>query len=510
MLLLSKRSNLLRFGLTLGFLLGVTTTIGLFFNHGTVPLALILAVLFGGYMAITIGANDAANNLGAPVGSKALTLTSALIIAIVFESAGALIAGGDVMNTIKGEIINPALIRNQEDFVWLMLSALLAAALWIHLATALGAPVSTTHSIIGGIVGAGITVGGLGIANWSKIAAIASSWIISPLLGGLIAAAFLYLIKNTLTYRENMSRAAIRVVPILVAAMAWAFSAYLILKGFKQIWQVDFMTAILASLVIAVGLYLIIQPAIAQAADRLPQSKIEINRLFNIPLFFAAALLSFAHGANDVANVVGPIAAIHEVMLGFGVSELASIPLWIMLIGVSGLALGLVLYGPKLIKVIGSEITELDQIRAYCIVMAVSITIILASEFSIPVSSTHITVGAVFGVGFLREYLKSHHAETREKITRHLEGKKLSLIHHFMDEFYQASLPEKRKMLKQLEIHSNAPELSKKERKELRKLYRQELVKRSTFLKIVIAWLITLPIAGIFASLLYLLIQMIK
>lgn len=505
-----NRSELMRLYLALGFLIAVSLSVNLFLHTGAHQWTLLLTVIFGSYMAMGIGANDAANNIGPIVGSKAITLTGALIIAVIFEASGALFAGGDVLNTIKGEIIDPALIKDQNDFVWLMLSALLAAAIWIHLATALGTPISTTHAIIGGIVGAGICVGGFGITNWPKMAVISASWIVSPLLGGVLAAGFLFLIKQTLTYKRDMTSAAKRVVPVLVAAMAWAFCTYLLLKGFRQIWHVSFLTAITTSFVISVGIYLIVRPAIAQVADRLPQSKLGINRLFNIPLIFAAAFLSFAHGANDVANAIGPLAAIHEVILGFGINSVAQIPLWIVLIGTLGLALGLILYGPKLIGVVGSGITELDQTRAYCIAMAVSITVILASEFSLPVSSTHTTVGAIFGVGFLREYLKSNYAATREKISHHLDPQKISLMNQFMDEFYQASILEKRRTLKQLETESNLGQLKKKERKELRNLYRQELVKRSVLMRIITLWLITIPASGLIAALLFSLLKLVN
>jgi PiT family inorganic phosphate transporter len=414
------------------------------------------------------------------------------------------------MQTIKGGVIDPAMIASQADFVSLMLSALLASAIWIHLATFMNAPISTTHTIIGGIVGAGITAGGMDVTHWPMLATIASSWVASPLLGGLIAAALLYLIKQTLTYQTNMTKAAKRVVPILVAAMGWAFSVYLMLKGFGRVWHVDFHTAMMSSLVIAIGLYFMIHPTIDQAADRLPQSKLAINSLFNFPLIFAAGLLSFAHGANDVANALGPIAAIFEITRGLATGSLVSVPPWILILVVAGLGLGLVLYGPRLIKVIGYELTELDQIRAYCITMAVAITIILASELSLPVSTTHVTVGAVLGVGFLREYLKRVDATTREKIAHHLNGKNLSLINRFLDEFYASSWRQKRLMLKQLETHSEKAEMTKRELKELGKLYRKELVKRSAIVRIISAWVLTLPVTGLLASLIFLLLREIS
>jgi PiT family inorganic phosphate transporter len=497
----------LRLILVVGFLAGAASYTGMLFHHSAALLPLVLAALFGGYMAVTIGANDAANNLGVVVGSKAITLTWALLIGILLEIAGALIAGDNVMHTIKTQLIDTTKLGSEDDIVWLMLSALLAAALWVHLATAMKAPISTTHAIIGGMVGVSISVGGLDIANWPVLWVIASSWLVAPLMGGLLAAAILYLIKQTLTYQTNMTKAAKRVVPILVAAMGWAFTAYLMLKGLHPIWPLDLASGLLSSLVIAIGIYLIIAPVIEQAADRLPQSKIAINTLFNIPLVFAAAILCFAHGSNDAANAIGPIAAVYEITTseGLGLDQPTTKPLWILLIGALGLGLGIALYGPRLIKVVGSEITELDQIRAYSITMSLAITVIVASELSLPVSTTHVAVGAVLGVGFLREYLKKQNAEIQEKIIHHLSGKSLAITNRFLDEFYAASFVQKRVMLKQLETHSVMGELSKQKHQELNKLYRKELVRRSVIIRIVTAWVLTIPITGIFASLIYLL-----
>ncbi|CAG0911225.1 unnamed protein product, partial [Cyprideis torosa] len=226
--------------------------------------------MIGGYMAMNIGANDVANNVGPAVGSKALTLTGAIIIAAIFEASGALIAGGDVVSTIKKGIIDPAMIGDSETFIWLMMAALLAGALWLNLATWLGAPVSTTHSIVGGVLGAGIAAGGLGIANWDKMAAIAASWVISPVLGGIIAASFLYFIKRTISYRKDKIAALKRMVPLLVAIMAWAFGTYMMLKGFKKIWKVDFATAAMIGLAVATLVYVVLRPIVARKADSLP------------------------------------------------------------------------------------------------------------------------------------------------------------------------------------------------------------------------------------------------
>ncbi len=464
---------------------------------------LISAAMIGGYMAMNIGANDVANNVGPAVGSRALTLFGAIVIAAIFEAAGALIAGGDVVSTIKKGIIDPSLISDTDTFIWLMMAALLAGAIWLNIATYLGAPVSTTHSIVGGVLGAGIAAGGFAIANWSKMGMIAASWVISPMLGGLIAAFFLYLIKRKITYRTDMRKAASKVVPILVAIMAWAFSTYLILKGLKKLVKVDFLTALGIGLVLAVVIYFIVRPLIARASQSLSNDKEGVNRLFTLPLIFAAALLSFAHGANDVANAVGPLAAINDAILHGGVHQKASIPLWVMMVGAIGIAIGLALYGPKLIRTVGSEITELDQMRAFSVAMAASITVIIASQLGLPVSSTHIAVGAVFGVGFLREYLKASYAQMEDQIVQHHQGKDKQVVEAFLEDFRRASVDEKGKLIKQLKQHSADADLSRKERKALAKVYRKELVKRSALMKIVAAWLITVPASGFLAAILY-------
>ncbi len=503
------RSETFRLGIALAFIVGIIFYVGTTMGALANSYLLVIAAMIGGYMAMNIGANDVANNVGPAVGSKALTLTGAIIIAAIFEASGALIAGGDVVSTIKKGIIDPAMISDPQMFIYLMMAALLSAALWLNLATALGAPVSTTHSIVGGVLGAGIAAGGMQIANWGTMGQIAASWVISPVLGGIIAAAFLYLIKRTITYQSDMLAAAKRWVPILVAFMAWAFGTYLMLKGVKKIWKVDFATAAMIGAAVAVVVLLIVKPLIAKAANSLENSKSSVNSLFTIPLIFAAALLSFAHGANDVANAVGPLAAINEAILHDGVVTKAPIPLWVMMVGALGIALGLALYGPKLIRTVGSEITELDQTRAFCIAMAAAITVILASQLGLPVSSTHIAVGGVFGVGFLREYLKLKYGGIVEEIKAHHPEQDPEILAQFLSDFEKASIEEKGKMLKALKEKSARAELTKKERKKLKKIYRKELVKRSHLYKIAAAWVITVPCSGALAALLFWLLSVV-
>ncbi|NOR58789.1 MAG: inorganic phosphate transporter, partial [Sulfurimonas sp.] len=401
-----------RLGFALFFMIGVLTFS--FLSNGGISnnMFLAIAALIGAYMAMNIGANDVANNVGPAVGSKAMTLTTAIIIAAVFEAAGAIIGGGEVVKTIKKGIIDiSAFGGNADPFIWAMMAALLAAALWLNFATMMRAPVSTTHSIVGGVMGAGIAAAGFEIVSWSTMAKIAASWVISPVLGGIIAAAFLFSIKKSIVFKDDKVQAAKRYVPIFVAIMSLAFVTYLTLKGLKKIWpqvvetlnmlplvaiemskKPTLMTALTFGLIAAVIVYFFVKAKVSSNTTMLENNKASVNTLFTIPLIFAAALLSFAHGANDVANAIGPLAAINDAVVNGGISSSASIPLWVMGVGALGIALGLALYGPKLIKTVGSEITELDQIRAFSIAMAASITVIIASQLGLPVSSTHIAI----------------------------------------------------------------------------------------------------------------------
>lgn len=218
-------------------------------------------------------------------------------------------------------------------------------------------------------------------------------------------------------------------------------------------------------------------------------------------------MLSFAHGANDVANAVGPLAAINDALATHEVVKKAAIPLWVMLVGALGIAIGLALYGPKLIKTVGSEITELNQTRAFCIALSAAVTVIIATQLGLPVSSTHIAVGAVFGVGFLREYLKATHVRMIEEIKRHHQESDQKEVEAFLERFEAAPLHEKSEMLKQLKYSKVNVSLTKKERKALRKTYSHELVKRSALLKIAAAWVITVPLSGLMAAMLYFMIR---
>lgn len=496
--------TLVRLGLGLLFVLATLAYVA-WFRDGEPSIVLVMAAVFGAYMAMNIGANDVANNVGPAVGSKVLTLGGALVIAAIFEAAGALIAGGEVVGTIRSGIINPALIPNSDAFVWAMMAALLAAAVWLNIASAVGAPISTTHSIVGGVLGAGIAASGLSVVNWDVMGNIAMSWVVSPLMGAGIAAGFLYLIKRTITYRQDMVGAARNRVPLLVAVMAWAFSTYLLLKGVNKLIPVGFVMAVGLGLVTAVVVYFIARAAVLRRMGELENSKAGINRLFGVPLIFAAALLSFAHGSNDVANAIGPLAAIVDVVTSAGeIHSDAPIPFWVMAIGALGIAVGLALYGPRVIRTVGTEITELDPMRAYCIAMAATLTVILASQLGLPISTTHVSVGAVFGVGFLREYLKTNYSRIVEDIKSHHPPGDQAALDAFMARFTAATIEERGAMLAQLKRdfkQKQGPDyLEKSERKLLRKAHRKELVKRSLVLRIIATWIITVPASALLAA----------
>lgn len=500
-----SRREFFRMGTALLFVVGVMLFTATPLINSTGNVLLIVAAMIGAYMAMNIGANDVANNVGPAVGSKALTLTGAILIAAVMEASGALIAGGDVVETVRKGIIDPDLIPDSSTFVWMMMGALLAAALWLNAATIAGAPVSTTHSIVGGVLGAGIAAAGWGIADWAKVGQIMASWVISPVLGGLIAAGFLYLIKRTITYQADVMVAARRVVPYLVAVMSWAFGTYLILKGVKKLVSVSFGMAALIGLGIAIITFIVVKMRIAKKSEGLSHDKDGVNELFTIPLIGSAALLSFAHGANDVANAVGPLAGIYETLSrdgAEGIAAEAGIPIWIMVVGALGIVIGLGLYGPRLIRKVGSEITELDKMRAFSVAMAAAITVIVASQLGLPVSSTHIAVGGVFGVGFLREFIKSSYGGIVEEVKHHHEGEEDHVIEQYLEKFDAAPVHEKKKMLDELKV-KRPVQLNKKERRQLKRAYRTELVKRQELLKIASAWVITLPASGIMSALIY-------
>ncbi len=456
-------------GLALLFIILVAVIATAFVAGQTGAWIIVAAAAIGGYMALNIGANDVANNVGPAVGSNAMTMGTALVVAAVFESAGALIAGGDVVGTISKGIIDVDAIANKEIFIAVMMAALVSSALWINLATWIGAPVSTTHSIVGGVMGSGIAAAGFAAVNWPTMGGIAASWVISPIMGGIIAAAFLYFIKEKIIYQDDKITASKKWVPVLIAVMAGTFCAYLALKGVSKLVKISLPNALMIGLVVGIVSWVITKPLIAKQAEGLENRNQSIRKLFAIPLVASAALLSFAHGANDVANAVGPLAAIvHTVELG-DVAAKVSIPLWVMAVGAIGISIGLLLFGPKLIRMVGQQITKLNPMRAYCVALSAAITVIIASWLGLPVSSTHIAVGAVFGVGFFREW-------------------------------YTGSSKKRLSYVQSHEARNTKSETVTKDRAEIA---RRKLVRRSHFMTIVSAWIITVPATAGLAAVLY-------
>ncbi|MBE9532960.1 MAG: inorganic phosphate transporter [Proteobacteria bacterium] len=522
-----SHTELARIGFALFFLVAVLAFS--FATSGGVPNNMFLAVaaVFGGYMAMNIGANDVANNVGPAVGSKALTMGGAIVIAVIFEASGAFIAGGDVVSTIKKGIIDiDAFGSDTDSFLWAMMAALLAAALWLNIATMAKAPVSTTHSIVGGVMGAGIAAAGFSVVDWGTMMKIASSWVISPVLGGVIAAAFLFAIKKTIVFKEDKVSASYRWVPLYVATMSLAFVTYLVLKGLKKVWQPlvnnfnDVMfftvevtkkptlgTALFLGLIVAVAVFIFMKKSIKAKLSNIENERSGVNKLFTVPLIFAAALLSFAHGANDVANAIGPLAAINDAVMTGGISAKAGIPIWVMAVGAIGIAIGLALYGPRLIKTVGGEITELDQMRAFSVAMAAAITVIIASQLGLPVSSTHIAIGGIFGVGFLREWLDSSINMKKEiaKDKSNLKGEKkaLSALKRELKDLNQKLDKTEQDYDRVTTLYRLIDEdklLIKRAKKTLKADKKSLYVKRDAIKKIITAWLITVPSAAVMAA----------
>ncbi|EKV30742.1 putative low-affinity inorganic phosphate transporter [Caenispirillum salinarum AK4] len=474
-------------GLALLFLVAVfafTVTVA----EGQYASFVIAAGVIGGYMALNIGANDVANNVGPAVGSKALTMVGALVVAAIFEAAGAIIAGGEVVSTVSKGIVDPTQLPSTDVFVRAMMSALLAGALWINLATIIGAPVSTTHSIVGGVLGAGVAAAGFGAVDWATMGAIAASWVISPALGGGIAALVLAFVTSRVLEVEDKIAAARRWVPALVGLMTFAFSLYLVMKGLKKVWVPPAGVSWLIALVAALGAWALTRPMVHRRSVGLENRRKSVGELFRWPLIFSAALLSFAHGANDVANAVGPLAAVVAAVQGVALDAKVAVPGWVLLVGALGIVTGLLLFGPKLIRTVGEKITRLDPARAFCVALAAAVTVIVASEFGLPVSSTHIAVGGIFGVGFYREFRANRY-------TWHW---------HELDPdaaLTAGGLPTAAEGGESAAAETGVePQVLEKRRRKAEKARRRRLVRRRHLLTIVAAWLVTVPLAALLSA----------
>jgi PiT family inorganic phosphate transporter len=380
-------------------------------EYGTV--FLILACLFGFFMAWGIGANDVANAMGTSVGSRALTLKQAILIAMIFEFLGAYLAGGEVTSTIRKGIIDAEVMEgNPELMVYGMLSALLAAGTWLLIASINGWPVSTTHSIVGAIVGfaaVGISVDAI---HWSKVGSIAASWVVSPVIAGTISYGLFISVKYFILDTANPFDRAKRIIPIYMWLVGFMISMVTLLKGLKHVgikldmgMESAFANAAVASALIGL-LVAALGARLLQRVRYVPneQNRFEsVERVFAILMVFTACAMAFAHGSNDVANAVGPLAAVASTVQSGGmIAAKSAMPWWILIVGAAGIVIGLATYGWRVIATVGRKITELTPSRGFAAELGAAGTVVIASATGLPISTTHTLVGAVLGVGFAR------------------------------------------------------------------------------------------------------------
>jgi PiT family inorganic phosphate transporter len=380
-------------------------------EYGTV--FLILACLFGFFMAWGIGANDVANAMGTSVGSGALTLTQAIFIAMIFEFLGAYLAGGEVTSTIRKGIIDAEVMEsNPELMVYGMLSALLAAGTWLLIASIKGWPVSTTHSIVGAIVGfaaVGISVDAI---HWSKVGSIAASWVVSPLIAGTLSYGLFMSVKYFILDTEDPFQRAKRIIPVYMWLVGFMISMVTLLKGLKHVGikldmglESAFANAAAASALIGL-LVAAFGARLLQRVQYVPneQNRFQsVERVFAILMVFTACSMAFAHGSNDVANAVGPLAAVVSTVESGGmIAAKSAMPWWILIVGAAGIVVGLATYGWRVIATVGRKITELTPSRGFAAELGAAGTVVIASATGLPVSTTHTLVGAILGVGFAR------------------------------------------------------------------------------------------------------------
>ncbi|MCP4597854.1 inorganic phosphate transporter [Neptuniibacter sp.] len=369
----------------------------------------ILACVFGFFMAWGVGANDVANAMGTSVGSKALTLKQAIMIAIIFEFLGAYLAGGAVTSTIRKGIIDPGLLSGTPELlVFGMMSALLAAGIWLLIATHFGWPVSTTHSIVGAIVGFAAVGISMDAVNWGKVSKIVASWVVSPVTAGLIAFFLFRSVQKLILDTENPFENAKKYIPGYIFMVGFIIAMVTFTKGLKHVGlDMTWGQSAIASVGIGIVVMLIgmqmqkkIQPD--PDADR-EHHFTSVEKLFGILMMFTACAMAFAHGSNDVANAVGPLAAVVGVVSAGGeVAQKSAMPAWILLLGGGGIVAGLVMYGHKVIATVGTNITELTPSRGFAATLAAATTVVVASGTGLPISTTHTLVGAVLGVGIAR------------------------------------------------------------------------------------------------------------
>ena len=376
-------------------------------EHGVV--ILVLAGSFGLLMAWGIGANDVANAMGTSVGSRALTVRQAVLIAAIFEFSGAVLAGGQVTQTIRKGILDPNLLAaTPELLVYGMLASLLAAGIWLVVASYFGWPVSTTHSIVGAIVGFGAIGIGVDAINWGKVGTIIMSWVTSPIMAATLSFLLFWSVRRLILEKDDPFASAKRYVPFYIFLVGFIIALVTLLKGLKHI-GVPFST--LQSYAIAVGFGVALAVLGYFVIRRIdPKPEIEdgfhfasTERVFAVLMVITACAMAFAHGSNDVANAIGPLAAIVAVVQSGGeVAQKSALPIWVLVIGAMGIVAGLAMYGHRVMETVGSGITQLTPSHGFAATLAAATTVVLASGTGLPISTTHTLVGAVLGVGLAR------------------------------------------------------------------------------------------------------------
>jgi inorganic phosphate transporter, PiT family len=376
-------------------------------QHGDV--LLILACCFGLFMAWGVGANDVANAMGTSVGSKALTVKQAILIAMIFEFAGAYLAGSEVTSTIRKSILDPSLITDTPQLlIYGMMAALLAAGTWLLIASLMGWPVSTTHSIVGALVGFASVGIGVDAVNWGKVSSIVASWVVSPILAGTISFGLFTSVQRLILDTKHPFENAKKYIPIYMFAVGFLISMVTLLKGLKHVGlNLSFGQCLLYAIVCGIVVCLIG----VQLLSRIKDEPIDpahnrfanVEKVFAVLMIFTACAMAFAHGSNDVANAIGPLAAIVSVIASGGeIAAQSSVPGWILLLGGGGIVIGLATYGFKVMATIGKRITELTPSRGFAAELGAAATVVLASGTGLPISTTHTLVGAVLGVGLAR------------------------------------------------------------------------------------------------------------
>ena len=374
-------------------------------------LLLVMACVFGFFMAWGVGANDVANAMGTSVGARAITIKQAILIAMIFEFTGAWLAGGEVTSTIRSSIIDiesAGFEDTPELLIFGMLSSLLAAGIWLLVASKYGWPVSTTHSIIGAIVG--FAVAGISVESvmWGQVLEIVASWIISPLFSGTIAFCLFLSVQKLVLNTDDPLKNAKRYVPFYMFLVGFIIAMVTLVKGLSHVGidvtfnESTFLALAFGVLTTAIGVFMLrrLELAVSVSPEKQMQS---VERVFGVLMIFTACSMAFAHGSNDVANAIGPLAAINSVIANNGAFESESaLPMWILLLGGFGIITGLAMWGHRVIATIGKNITELTPSRGFAAEIAAATTVVIASGTGIPVSTTHTLVGAVLGVGLAR------------------------------------------------------------------------------------------------------------